>query len=60
MRKRLSAFLKGMASTMDVWPPPPPSIAPMSADERMRRVWERPGQYFQRAIDRYERDRSSR
>lgn len=48
MGKRPSAFLRGLASTMDVWPPPP--IAPMSADERMRRVWERTGQALQRAM----------
>ena len=60
MGKRLRAFLKGLASTMDVWPAPPPPITPMSAEERMRRVWERTGQYLQRAIDRYEKERSSR
>lgn len=54
MGKRLSAFLKGLASTIDVWPAPAPPITPMSAEERMRRVWERMGQYFQRGIDGYE------
>lgn len=60
MGKTLRAFLKGIASTMEVWPPAPPPVVPMSADERMRRAWERTGQYLQRAIDRYENDRTSR
>lgn len=60
MGKTLRAFVKGLASTMDVWPPAPTPVVPMSEDERMRRAWERTGHALQRAIDLYENDWTSR
>ena len=59
MGNKLKEILKDMASVLVLFPPPPP-IAPMSADERLWRAWERTEQVLQRAIDRYASDHTSR
>jgi hypothetical protein len=60
MGEKLLAILKGVASTMEIFPQEAPSIGPTDRTERMRRPWERTGQALQHSIDKYASEKTSR
>ena len=60
MTERIKRVLKGVASTMDLYPARRPIRIITDPAERLRRPWERTGQALQRAIDRFEREQTSK
>lgn len=53
MTDRWRAFLSGMGSILDIWPDPAEMQALLpqgTAEERLRRHWERVGEHFSAAM----------
>lgn len=59
MGKKLKEVLKGIARTMDLSPPDPPTISPQDRIERLRQPWVRTGQAIQRSVDQYAREQAT-
>jgi hypothetical protein len=60
MGQTLLAILKGMASTMEIFPQEAPLIGPTDRTERMRRPWERTGRAIQHSIDKYASEKTAK
>lgn len=58
MTERIKRVLRGVASTMELYPSRRAVHIVTDPVERLRRPWERTGQAIQRAIGRFEREQT--